>query len=55
MNAFEEIAYADGDTPLTGLALHPQGDARAAVAIFPLNVTIGGPPRWWITFDKTTT
>ena len=32
MNAFEEIAYADGDTPLTGLALHPQGDARAAVA-----------------------
>ena len=35
MNAFEEIAYADGDTPLTGLALHPQGDARAAVAIFP--------------------
>ncbi|ALG61095.1 MULTISPECIES: dienelactone hydrolase family protein [Citromicrobium] len=35
MNAFEEIAYADGDTPLTGLALHPQGGARAAVTIFP--------------------
>ena len=35
MSAFETIAYADGDTPLTGLALHPQGEARAAVAVFP--------------------
>lgn len=35
MTGFEKVGYSDGDIPLTGLALQPQGAARAAVAVFP--------------------
>lgn len=43
MSVFEKVAYSDGDTPLTGLRMCPDGDARAAVAVFPtfMNSTPG--------------
>jgi dienelactone hydrolase len=31
----ETVAYADGDTPLTGLLYRPAGSPRAAVAVYP--------------------
>jgi dienelactone hydrolase len=33
--AFERIAYADGETALTGWLARPSGPARAAVAVYP--------------------
>lgn len=43
MSDFEQFAYRDGSTSLTGLRLRPTGTARAAVAIFPtfMNSTPG--------------
>ncbi|MFO6447273.1 dienelactone hydrolase family protein [Erythrobacter sp. NE805] len=43
MSALERIAYADGDTALTGWLARPSGPARAAVAVFPtfMNTTPG--------------
>jgi dienelactone hydrolase len=43
MIVFETIAYADGDTALTGLLACPEGTPRAAVAVFPtiFNTTPG--------------
>lgn len=43
MSGFEQVAYRDGDTPLTALRMRPDGPARAAVAIFPtfMNSTPG--------------
>ncbi len=35
MSGFEKIAYADGDTALTGLLARPAGTPRAAVLVFP--------------------
>ena len=35
MSDFEKIAYADGDTALTGLLARPEGVPRAAVVVFP--------------------
>ncbi len=35
MNDFEELAYHDGDCELTGLVARPQGQAKAAVLVFP--------------------
>ena len=33
--SFESVAYADGDTPLSGQLHRPSGEARAAVLVFP--------------------
>lgn len=33
--ALEPLAYADGETPLTGLLARPDGEPRAAVLVFP--------------------
>lgn len=43
MSGLEQIAYADGETALTGWLARPAGPARAAVAVFPTftNVTPG--------------
>lgn len=43
MMALERIAYADGDTALTGWLARPSAKARAAVAVFPtfMNATPG--------------
>lgn len=43
MSALEQIAYADGETALTGWLARPAGPARAAVAVFPtvMNVSPG--------------
>ena len=43
MSALEQVAYLDGDTPLTGLLVRPEGTPRAAVAVFPtiFNTTPG--------------
>lgn len=43
MMALERIAYADGETALTGWLARPAGPARAAVAVFPtfMNTTPG--------------
>lgn len=43
MSGLEQIAYADGETALTGWLSRPAGPARAAVAVFPtfMNVTPG--------------
>lgn len=40
---FERVSYRDGDTPLSGLRVKPDGTARAAVAVFPtfMNSTPG--------------
>ena len=35
MNVPGTVAYADGDTPLTGLLCRPAGSPRAAVAVYP--------------------
>ncbi|QZH74843.1 MAG: dienelactone hydrolase family protein [Erythrobacter sp.] len=35
MSGFEQIAYADDDTALTGLLARPSGTPRAAVLVFP--------------------
>lgn len=35
MAAFEQVAYADGETALTGWLARPEGPARAAVVVFP--------------------
>lgn len=35
MTMLERIAYADGETPLTGWLARPAGPARAAVAVYP--------------------
>jgi len=43
MSELERIAYADGETALTGWLVHPAGTSRAAVAIYPtfMNKTPG--------------
>lgn len=43
MSVFETIAYADGDTALSGLLVRPHGPPRAAIAVFPtiFNTTPG--------------
>lgn len=43
MSVFEQVAYRDGNTPLTGLRMRPEAAARAAVAVFPtfMNSTPG--------------
>jgi dienelactone hydrolase len=43
MSALEKVAYADGETALTGWLARPTGPARAAVAVFPtfMNTTPG--------------
>lgn len=35
MSELQQLAYADGDTALTGLVARPQGAPRAAVLVFP--------------------
>lgn len=35
MKGFEQVAYRDGKTSLTGLLTRPDGSPRAAVAVFP--------------------
>ncbi|WP_369025266.1 dienelactone hydrolase family protein [Qipengyuania sp. RANM35] len=43
MSAFQRVDYVDGDTPLVGLHMRPDGPARGAVAVFPtfMNSTPG--------------
>lgn len=39
----EKVAYADGDTALTGLVYSPSGTARAAVLVYPTIMNQAGP------------